>query len=192
MKKIFFLVLTLTVLFFPFFSSADEMEQDSYDIRVVDQDDDLVSQIEVNYEGLVPCGRCLDADNSYNENLDEWHGCESGTHYIPCTLCHGFIIFDRIISFILVIIASLAMVMIVASGVYLITSSGDSEKITKAKKILISTTGGLILALVAWNLTALMINQFMNTDDYEMDWTSGGIQIRHMCQVRIEEIDFEE
>ncbi|MCK4454354.1 hypothetical protein KAU51_03345 [Candidatus Parcubacteria bacterium] len=100
--------------------------------------------IQVN-AGLVPCG-C--------------EGC-------PCTLCHFFIMFDRIIDFILIdIIPPVAILMLVIGGVMFLAAAGNPETIGKAKKIITATILGLVIIFAAW----LIINTFMMFIGVE-EWT---------------------
>ncbi len=190
MKKIFF-IFAVTLLFFPFFSEANGSyeEVDSYQIEVYAEAGGLVRTINVEYEGMVPCGRCLPSDNYYNAYLDTVHSCESGTAFIPCTLCHTFIIFDRIISFVLgMLIPALALLAIVGAGVILIVSTDNPNLVTKAKNTLLWAVGGLFLAYFSWLAVSIIISQFMDSD-WDISWT--GIEVQHMCSLEIEESDLE-
>ncbi len=190
MKKRFFIILALIALL-PLLTIASSDYSNSYDINVV-VEDAADFQIDLDYNGLVPCGRCLHSGgDQYSPHLDNIHSCDTDETFIPCTLCHLFIVFDSVIGFFFTLISILAILAIVVSGLILITSSGKADRISRAKDALTATIIGLFLALLAWNVTAMVINQFMDTDEYDIDWTSGGIQVQHMCELTIDEDDFE-
>jgi hypothetical protein len=96
--------------------------------------------------GLVPCGRTCDDKCTKN--------CECA----PCTLCHLFVLFKRIVDFLTInIIFPLAILMIVIGGVMFLTAGGDPGRIGGAKKILTATIIGLVIILTAWLLVDTVI-----------------------------------
>ena len=58
------------------------------------------------------------------------------------------------------IAGTIAVVMIIFSGISYITSSGDSGKVTKAKNTLTYSIVGLIIVLVAFAITSFVIGRF--------------------------------
>lgn len=73
-------------------------------------------------EGFVPCGT---------------EGC-------PCELCDLFVMFDRIIDFVLFnIVPPIAVLLLVVSGIMFFTAGGDPAGVGKAKKMLWATLIGL-------------------------------------------------
>ena len=102
--------------------------------------------------GLVPCG-CEDATQP--------------TGFCTCTLCHFFIMFERILDFILLdIIPPVAILMLVIGGVMFLAAAGNPETIGKAKKIITATILGLVIIFSAW----LIINTFLMFVGVE-EWT---------------------
>jgi len=75
-----------------------------------------------------------------------------------CKLCHLFRLLDNIMDFIFVdIIPPIALLAIIAGGVYYFISAGDPAKTTKAKGILTSVVMGLIIIYGAY----MLINGFL-------------------------------
>ena len=86
-------------------------------------------------EGLVPCGT---------------DGC-------PCTLCHFFSMFKRIIDFIMIpLVPIIAVLMLVIGGLMFFFSAGSPGNLAKAKSVITSTVLGLMIVYVAW----IMVNTF--------------------------------
>ena len=108
----------------------------------------VAGQVLAQSEGLVPCG-------------------EPGN---PCKLCHFFVMFDRIVDFVLIdIVPPIAALMLVIGGVMFFTAAGDPGKLTKAKSLLTSVVFGLIIVYGAW----LIINTFFLTIGVN-EWTGLG------------------
>lgn len=59
-------------------------------------------------------------------------------------------ILDNVSKFVISLIAGLAVLMIVVSGIMYITAGGDSGKAEKAKEWLIASIVGLVIALLAF------------------------------------------
>jgi hypothetical protein len=96
--------------------------------------------------GLVPCGK----------NCDD--PCTKSCECCPCTLCHLFVLFKKIVDFLtLNIIFPLAVLMIVVGGVMFLTVGGDPGRIGSAKKILTATVIGLVIILAAWLIVDTVI-----------------------------------
>lgn len=98
------------------------------------------------YGGLVPCGRKVDdPDTAIDETA-------------PCTLCHFFVLFKRIVDYVTInIIFPLAVLMFVIGGIMLLTATGDPERIRGGKKLLKATVIGLAIALAAWLIVNTII-----------------------------------
>jgi len=198
---LFLLAILFVILAGPLPVFANDMDADSYDMVIIDDEGDIQRILQIEYDGLVPCGRCLKAEVSngahpvFNVDLDRIHGCDSAAWgsgsetFVPCTLCHGFIVFDRVVSFFLgVLIPALALLFIVISGLIMITSTGNPDKIETAKKAFIASITGVFLAYASWAIVTLVISTFMEWD--EVEWSVGGIEVQHMCNVVAGEIDF--
>lgn len=59
-------------------------------------------------------------------------------------------ILSTVINTLLFIVGTLAVIMIIVSGIYYVTSSGDAGKVAKAKNTLTYSIVGLIVALIAY------------------------------------------
>ena len=185
-------------------------EVENYKIRIIERDEDgevdTEGILKIDYDGMVPCGRCLPVSVEegsinpiYQKELDDIHGCENSIHfetspsaaetYIPCTFCHGFIIFDRIISFVLgMLIPAVALIVIVGAGVIMITSSGNPEKTKKAKDTLLYAAAGMFLAYFSWAIITIIISTFM---DWDIEWGTQGFQVQEMCEAELERGDLD-
>ena len=133
----------------------------------------------IKADGLVPCGKNCDIPGT---PPDECH---------PCGLCDIFVMFDRIIDFIMFqIVPSLAVLMIAIGGFMLVVShlggaldlgggkQGGSALVSRAKTIFKSVIIGLFIIYGAW----LIVNTFFMMIGVA-DWTglrSGWWQIN--CQ----------
>ncbi len=191
--KRFLLLIFAFLLIFPQVTFADD--PNTYEATFIDDSGTNTGTYEIEYEGMVPCGRCLKApDGDPQSGLEKdgdkgFYECEADEVYVPCTLCHLFIVFDHIISFILgTLIPSLALLVIVFSGVLLITAGLKPEQVKQAKSALTAATIGLFLSYLSWAIIAFTISTFMDTAEWNMNWSEGGIEINHMCEVEIEQI----
>jgi hypothetical protein len=202
-----FLLLTFAfLLILPQITFADDPS--TYKATFIDNTGTNTETYEIEYDGMVPCGRCLKAsDGNPQSGLEKngntgFYDCESDEVYVPCTLCHLFIVFDHIISFILgTLVPSLALLVIVFSGVLLITAGLKPDQVNQAKSALVGATIGLFLSYLSWAIIAFTILTFVNTPDpnaaasdpaskgWEMNWSEGGIEINHMCEVEIEKLN---
>jgi len=109
--------------------------------------------------GLVPCGRTCDDPCTKN--------CECA----PCTLCHLFVLFKRIVDFLTInIVFPLAILMIVVGGVMFLTAGGDPGRIGNAKKILTATVIGLAIILAAWLIVDTVIMFLVPSSSPFQNW----------------------
>jgi hypothetical protein len=96
--------------------------------------------------GLVPCGRMRD---DFSTSIDE---------SAPCSVCHIFVLTERIIKFlVLYIIIPFGILMIIVGGGMFLTSTGDLERIATSKKILKTAIVGLVIILSAWIIVNTVI-----------------------------------
>ena len=87
-------------------------------------------------EGLVPCG---------------------GEGQPSCQLCHVFVMFDRIVDFVMItLVPPLAALMLVIGGIMYFTAAGNPGSISKATSLLPSVLLGLVIVYGSW----LIINSF--------------------------------
>ena len=111
--------------------------------------------------GLVPCGRKYDDP------------CTKNCECTPCTLCHIFVLFKRIVDFVTIdIIFPLAILMIVVGGVMLLTAGGDPGRIGGARKILTATIIGLVIILAAWLIVDTVIMFLVPASSPFQNWNT--------------------
>jgi hypothetical protein len=109
--------------------------------------------------GLVPCGRTCDDP------------CTAECECAPCTLCHLFVLFKRIVDFATInILFPLAVLMIVVGGVMFLTAAGDPGRIGTAKKILSSVAIGLLIIFLAWLIVDTIIMFITKSDSPFRNW----------------------
>ena len=120
------------------------------------------SGVNVNYDGLVPCGKCVNisssvkADKLTAEQCGVSEGAFVPVKYTPCQLCHFFVMFDETIDFFLnSIVFPVGALMLVIGGLMFITAVEDPGRIEKAKKLITSTFLGLIIIFSAWTVINL-------------------------------------
>jgi hypothetical protein len=65
----------------------------------------------------------------------------------------------RLIQYLLAFLGVIAMVVILYSGFFWMTSAGNDEKVSKAKKTLIAGVIGLSIVLLAFAIATFMINR---------------------------------
>ena len=111
--------------------------------------------------GLVPCGK----------NCDD--PCTKACECCPCTLCHLFVLFKRIVDFAtLNILFPLAVLMIVVGGVMFLTAAGDPGRIGTAKKILTSVVIGLFIIFLAWLIVDTVITFLTPAGSPFQNWST--------------------
>ncbi len=190
MKK-FILVLVATFLIIPFFTFGSDLN--SYELNLKREDNSSIIY-KIEYDGLVPCGRCFAVEgldqSRPKTDLENIHGCDNNEIFVPCTLCHFFIVFDNIIAFFLLgIIPILAILVITVSGVLMIISSGNPTKTDKAKKTLLYAVIGFFISFVSYMIVTSFLAFFMDWDGWKLDdwWTTGGIRVQHVCEIEIKQ-----
>jgi hypothetical protein len=189
MKKIF-LFLMIAFLLFPFaiFSAGG-----SYQI----EDSKCTANYAVKYTGMVPCGRCLEVASGgaapawYNNECGSGatvgpNGCgisifPPAKKYIPCTMCHFFIILNDFSNFLMLTIIPPIMILVFSIGGIAFYMGGQSpQKAELAKKILTSATIGFVLIYGSWFIVNLVLTALGVAD-----WTGLGNWFQITCKVII-------
>ena len=120
--------------------------------------------------GLVPCGRMCDDP------------CTAECECAPCTLCHLFVLFKRIIDFLAKdVLFPLAVLMIVVGGVMFLTAAGDPGKMGTAKKILTSVVIGLVIIFLAWLIVDTIIMFITKSGSPLQNWKTINCPISGFC-----------
>ena len=143
-----FLIFFLGSLFFPLISLAGTYQADGHT---------------VTYEGLVPCGKCLQIDPSAVANDLTMQHCTNNTpgswfiRYVPCQLCHLFVMVKDITDFVLVyIIFPIASLLLITAGAMFFIYAENPQNVEKAKTWMTSVIIGLTIIFASW----IIINSF--------------------------------
>jgi len=151
MKKIF-AIFFASLLFFPFVILAAEK---TYPLKT---EPGGINHT-VKYEGFVPCGKCL-VTTPPIAGLDACTG-TTNQYFIPCQLCHIFIMIDAIIDFILLtVVPPIATIIFIVGGISFYLAGANPGQFEKAKSVLTAAIIGLVIIYTSWiivntTLTAL-------------------------------------
>ena len=129
--------------------------------------------------GLVPCGGYkLDANGNIQYDANG-----NPIKERPCTLCDFFVLFDRIIDFLLIkIVPPLAVLMLVIGGFVYVISGGSPSMVALSRKIFTSVAYGLLIAygaflIVGFFFKIIGLSQW-TTDIYHNWWQNGFFEIK--------------
>lgn len=171
MKKIFLAIFLIT-LFLPFTGSA---LGGSYSI------DASGTIYQVQYEGLVPCGKCVNVSPPAGATIQG--ECDQTTGGVPvpigfpiskksvrCVICHIFVTLDGVIDFVLLqIVPAISTLLFIFAGLSYYQAMGTPEKLSKAKSLLFSVIIGLTIIYGSW----IIINTAMSVLGLA-DWVGFG------------------
>ena len=156
MKKIF-LIVFLIGLFLPLVSLAGG----TYTVTDTTQTPPQVYN--VTFEGLVPCGRCVNVNPPTTASIEGECGQKTpagdpipvgaaiNRKWIPCTICHLFVMLDGIMDFILLkIVPLIAVLILMIAGIGFYRGGISPETFNWAKSILTSVIIGLVIIYAAW------------------------------------------
>ncbi len=110
--------------------------------------------------GIVPCGRI---EGTTEEQQ-------------PCTLCHLIVGIDRVINYGFKIMVFVALVSIVAGGIFYMVSAGNEQMMEKAKGVIKNTLYGFGIVLLAWvivNYTMVLLSTKDSNNDGKPDFGIG-------------------
>ncbi len=155
-KKIFFLLLSALILL-PLVAAAQTGTYQTEDGNTV------------TYEGLVPCGKCV-----LIEGVDPSPECDergfTDRTYMPCQLCHFFIMLSAIINYLIMppggLVWLIGLVMILIGGILMLVGGGSPKLLSQARAIFTSVAWGLAICLTAW----IIVNTFFLAIGVA-DWT---------------------
>ena len=126
---ILFLMIFLGGLLFPLVSSAG-------DYKVVGG--------KVQYGGLVPCGKPVLLG--------------SNCCIMPCTFCHFFVMFNKIVQFVVVdIVPVVAVLMLVIGGVMFYFAGGSPRLLAQGKSLIVYAIVGLVVVYGAYLIVGLVL-----------------------------------
>lgn len=108
------------------------------------------------YEGIVPCGKCVSLGGSPDPKTGK---CSGTGKFIPCSICHVFIIIhDAVNFFIFSIVLPVAVLMIVIGGILYLVGGTNPGYITWANSILYNTFLGLFIIFGAFIIVGTFLS----------------------------------
>ncbi|MEA3296093.1 MAG: hypothetical protein U9Q27_03085 [Patescibacteria group bacterium] len=135
--------------------------------------------------GLVPCGCGADSAGCVCVSAYEDCACNHEGGVCTCTLCHFFILFERIIEFVLFeMVPIISVLMLVVGGIYFFGAGGNPSMMETGKKIISSVVIGLIIIFSSW----IIINSFFSFigvsewTGLEQGWWNIKCSVDCMCQ----------
>lgn len=123
-------------------------------------------QRDIFVDGLVPCGRG-----------EFW---PDGSSKPDCTFCHGIILINNLIKFMLIIAFLAGGVILVAAGILLLISGVNPGLRTKGKQMATATAIGLIIMVLSWVIVSTIINVLAQDNEAvkaNFNLTNGSFQI---------------
>jgi len=138
MKKLF-LVVVLAGLLLPLVSFAGTY-------KAINKDG---AEINVCYEGLVPCGleKPMWVDGEWKDG--ECKG-TLDTKGVSCQFCHFFVLLKEIINFVLKLVIAVSVLMLTIGGFLFFLGGGDPGQTQKAKEIMKAALIGLAIMFASW------------------------------------------
>ncbi len=137
--------------------------------------------------------QCTEKDNCPNgefvqnccpgESLNTSHGIvPCGSPCCPCTLCHFFVLIERVLEFIFFnITPPLALLMLIIGGGMFMLAAGDPTKISTARRIITNTLIGVVIIYGAFFLVGLLLQSInLNTwlePQFKTWWEDGFFNI---------------
>lgn len=162
LKFLFFILILLGIVFTPLISLAGEYL--------------LEDGTKVKYEGLVPCGKS-------EETLAPG---ESHEVTMPCQFCHFFVMFDRIVDFILALVIVIAVLMLTIGGFLFFFAGTNPSALKTAKGIMTSVIMGLVIIFAAYLIIGTILQAIGLSDwtkeIYQNWWKEGIFQIE--CPIK--------
>lgn len=176
-QKLLILII-LTSLFFPLIGLASR----SYTVK------GITVTYTVTYDGLVPCGKCLNINPSVKaDEIDEKmcgriKGSDTEVKYIRCQLCHLFVMINEVSRYLLFyVVLPIATLLLVIGGFFFLFYAENPQRVESGKKIIFSTVIGLVIIFTAW----LIVHTFFTAIGVA-DWTGlkeGGFRIN--CPIKL-------
>jgi hypothetical protein len=80
-----------------------------------------------------------------------------------CDACHLVQLAQNILDFLIIFTVSISAVLFVVAGLMMVTSAGDTGKLSKAKSIFTNVVIGLIIVLAAWLIIDTVMKAFLFT-----------------------------
>ncbi len=144
-----------------------------------------------NFIGKVPCTgvtyRCVGEDGNLdiNKSCQTSADCEGRQCRIyqagNCTLQQMFDAINIIIQWGTGVSGAIALLMYVIGGVFMLTSGGSQEKVTRGKNILVGTTIALFFILGSWIIVKFILTSFGATEPYQLQSECTGAKPSTPC-----------
>jgi hypothetical protein len=121
----------------------------------------------VEYNGIVPCGICSRVNPALPATIKDECG-QIGVapkdlvpiKYMPCQICHLFVMMNDILQFVLIIIIPpIATLVFIITGIMFFLAGASPEKSSKGKAILTSAIIGLVLIYGSWLIINTVLTQ---------------------------------
>jgi soluble lytic murein transglycosylase-like protein len=130
----------------------------------------IVFPIWVYSAGLVPCG-------GYDEE--------------PCQTCHVVELISNVVNWLIVILGFLAALVIIYAGARLVTSSGNTSEVQKAKSIFSNFIIGYVIVLAAWLIIDYGLKSLVDNSEIGPWNTISCIQQEEITQKEVEFINLQ-
>ncbi len=115
-------------------------------------------EVPMTVGGLVPCGRAWDdSRTSWDDTL-------------PCDMCFFLLMVNNIMNFLLMLVAGIAVLALIITGLLFITSSGDSERKSHAKTALKYVIIGFIIVFISWIIIDFVLIGWGYLDPLGGEW----------------------
>ena len=108
--------------------------------------------------GLVPCGRMVNDPNT------SWDDTQS------CDFCHGIMLLNQGMNFLLGIAGILAVLALVVTGLLFVTSAGSSERKNNAKQTLKWVLIGFLIVFLSWLFIDFLLSAWGYLDPIGGEW----------------------
>jgi amino acid transporter len=89
---------------------------------------------------------------------------------LGCNYCHLMQLGERIINFMIMISLPIAVVAIVAGGIFMIISGGSEAKFKQGKDIVTAAVIGVILALISWLIIGTIFQIIADPGKFPTPW----------------------
>jgi hypothetical protein len=115
-------------------------------------------QVPITTGGMVPCGR---ADNNPATPWDDTD---------PCNFCFLLMLISEITNFLITLAAAVAVLALVVAGFLFITSAGNEERRTSAKRALKLTIIGFVVIFISWLMIDFILTAWGYLDPLGGKW----------------------
>ncbi|MEA1937120.1 MAG: hypothetical protein U9N04_03340 [Patescibacteria group bacterium] len=115
-------------------------------------------EVPMTIGGLVPCGR------NWNDPRTPW------SDTLSCDMCFFLLMINNIMNFLLMLMAGIAVLALIVTGLLFVTSSGNSERKSQAKTALKYVIIGFIIILISWIIVDFLLIGWGYLDPLGGEW----------------------